>query len=188
MSRIAASCLALAALALVAGCAGTQAGQPQAGDIRFVPGDGQVEFFAPADRKPAPKIEGQTLDGSPAALAGGTVSVLNFWASWCAPCRAEAPVLKDIAAQTKAQGVAFLGIDFKDQKAAAQSFERTQQTGYPSLYDQAGTILLQFHGTVNPAAIPSTLIIDKQGRIAGRTLGRVKYTDLLNAITKVVHE
>lgn len=174
----------------LAGCAGNQGGQPQVGDTRFVAGDGKVALFAVADRKAAPAIEGPTLDGGTASLAAhkGKVVVLNFWASWCNPCRAEAPVLKDIAAKTKASGVEFIGVDFKDDKTRALAFERTEQTGYPSIYDQPGKVALAFQGTVPPAAIPSTLIIDKQGRVAGRALGAVKYTDLINAITKVRDE
>ncbi|WP_327088114.1 TlpA family protein disulfide reductase [Nonomuraea sp. NBC_01738] len=182
--------LALLAL-LAAGCAGTsQSGQPQAGDTRFVAGDGKMQIFAAADRKPAPVVEGPTLDDGTASLAAhkGKVVVLNFWASWCGPCRGEAPVLKDVAAKTKASGVEFIGIDFKDRKADALAFERTEQTGYPSIFDQPGKVALAFQGTVPPAAIPSTLIIDAQGRVAARALGAVKFTDLMNAITKVRDE
>ncbi|MFI6321341.1 TlpA family protein disulfide reductase [Nonomuraea sp. NPDC050556] len=181
--------LVVLALAL-AGCAGSQGGQPQAGDTRFVAGDGKVTLFPAADRKAAPAIEGPTLDGGTASLAAhkGKVVVINFWASWCNPCRAEAPVLKDIAAKTKNSGVEFIGVDFKDDKARAQAFERTEQTGYPSIFDQPGKVALAFQGTVPPAAIPSTLIIDEQGRVAGRALGAVKYTDLMNAVTKVRDE
>lgn len=181
--------LIVLALALT-GCAGNQGGQPQAGDTRFVAGDGKVQLFPAADRKVAPAIQGPTLDGGTASLAAhkGKVVVLNFWASWCNPCRAEAPVLKDIAAKTKASGVEFIGVDFKDDKTRALAFERTEQTGYPSIHDQPGEIALAFQGTVPPAAIPSTLIIDRQGKIAGRALGAVKYTDLMNAVTKVRDE
>ncbi|NUW33695.1 TlpA family protein disulfide reductase [Nonomuraea sp. SMC257] len=181
--------LALVAV-LVAGCAGNQGGQPQAGDTRFVAGDGTMQVFSAADRKPAPAIEGETLDGGTASLAAhkGKVVVLNFWASWCGPCRAEAPVLKDVAAKTKGSGVAFVGIDFKDRKADAQAFERTEQTGYPSIFDQPGKVALAFQGTVPPAAIPSTLVIDEQGRIAARALGAVRYQDLMDTVTKVRDE
>jgi thiol-disulfide isomerase/thioredoxin len=174
---------------LTAGCAANQSGQPQAGDTRFVAGDGRMQVFAAGDRKPAPPIQGETLDGSGASTAAhkGKVVVLNFWASWCGPCRAEAPTLKDIAAKT-AGGVQFIGIDFKDRKADAQAFERAQGTGYPSIFDQPGKVALAFQGTVPPAAIPSTLVIDKQGRIAARALGAVKYTDLMNTVTKVRDE
>ncbi|MBN6055795.1 TlpA family protein disulfide reductase [Nonomuraea sp. RK-328] len=181
--------LALVAV-LAAGCAGSQGGQPQAGDTRFVAGDGTMQVFPAADRKPAPPIEGETLDGGRASLAAhkGKVVVLNFWASWCGPCRAEAPVLKDVAAKTKGSGVEFVGIDFKDRKADAQAFERTEQTGYPSIFDQPGKVALAFQGTVPPAAIPSTLVIDEQGRIAARALGAVRYQDLMDTVTKVRDE
>ncbi|MFI6502240.1 TlpA family protein disulfide reductase [Nonomuraea typhae] len=187
--RATSASLALLAL-LVAGCAGNQSGQPQAGDTRFIAGDGKMQIFAAADRKPAPAVEGPTLEGPPVSLAQhkGKVVVLNFWASWCGPCRAEAPVLKDVAAKTKASGVEFVGVDFKDRKADAIAFERTEQTGYPSIFDQPGKVALAFQGTVPPAAIPSTLIIDKQGRVAARALGAVKYNDLMSAVTKVRDE
>ncbi|MFC4112740.1 TlpA family protein disulfide reductase [Nonomuraea zeae] len=175
---------------LVAGCAGNQSGQPQAGDTRFVAGDGKMQVFGAGERKAAPAVEGPTLDGATASLAAhkGKVVVLNFWASWCGPCRAEAPVLKEVAAKTKGSGVEFLGVDFKDRQADALAFERTEQTGYPHLFDQPGKVALAFQGTVPPAAIPSTLIIDKQGRIAARALGAVKYTDLMDTVTKVRDE
>lgn len=175
---------------LAAGCAGGQSGQPQAGDTRFVAGDGTMQVFAAAEREPAPAVEGPTLEGGTASLAAhkGKVVVLNFWASWCGPCRAEAPVLKEVAAKTKSTGVEFLGVDFKDRKADALAFERTEQTGYPSIFDQPGKVALAFQGTVPPAAIPSTLIIDRQGRVAARALGAVRYTDLMNAVTKVRDE
>ncbi|GAT68039.1 TlpA family protein disulfide reductase [Planomonospora sp. ID91781] len=173
-----------------AGCAGSQASQPQAGDTRFIAGDGKVTVFEADGRKAAPAVEGTTLQDGTASLAAhrGKVVVLNFWASWCAPCRAEAPVLKDIAAKTRTDGVEFLGVDFKDDKARALAFERTEQPGYPSIFDQPGRVALAFQGTVPPAAIPSTLIIDRQGRIAARALGAVKYSDLLAAVTRIADE
>ncbi|MEU1720212.1 TlpA family protein disulfide reductase [Nonomuraea sp. NPDC003560] len=175
--------------ALAAGCAANQSGQPQVGDTRFVAGDGKMQVFDAADRKAAPPVEGPTLDGGTASLAAhkGKVVVINFWASWCGPCRAEAPVLKEVAAKTKGD-VQFIGIDFKDRQADALAFERTEQTGYSHIFDQPGKVALSFQGTVPPAAIPSTLVIDKQGRIAARALGAVKYTDLMNTVTKVRDE
>jgi thiol-disulfide isomerase/thioredoxin len=181
----------LAALLIgVAGCAGDPGGQPQSGDTRFIAGDGTMTLFDAAERRSAPQVEGETLDGGRVGLAEhkGKVVVLNFWASWCGPCRAEAPVLKDVAAKTKGDGVQFVGVAFKDGRTDAQAFERTQQPGYPSIFDQPGKVALAFQGTVPPAAIPSTLIIDREGRIAARALGAVKYTDLLTTVTKVSAE
>ncbi|MFC4529841.1 TlpA family protein disulfide reductase [Sphaerisporangium dianthi] len=182
---------ALLAVTALAGCAGSQgSSQPQSGDTRFVAGDGSMRVVPAAERQAAPAIEGQTLDGERVSLAAhkGNVVVLNFWASWCGPCRGEAPILKDLAAKTGERGVRFLGVDAKDDKAQALAFQRTQQPGYPSLYDQPGKIALAFRGMVNPAAIPSTLVLDRKGRVAARALGEVRYSDLLNVITKVSDE
>ncbi|WP_245966538.1 TlpA family protein disulfide reductase [Sphaerisporangium album] len=178
------------AMTALAGCAGTQGTQPQSGDTRYVAGDGTMLVVPAAQRQAAPEVRGETLEGTAAALADhkGKVLVLNFWASWCAPCRSEAPVLKDVAAKTRDRGVSFLGVDFKDDKAQAMAFQRTQQPGYPSLFDQPGKVALAFHGMVNPAAIPSTLVLDRQGRVAARALGEVKYSDLLDVVTKVSDE
>ncbi|NUP69445.1 MAG: TlpA family protein disulfide reductase [Nonomuraea sp.] len=171
----------------VAGCAADQGGQPEAGDTRFVAGDGTMQVFEAPERQAAPAVEGPTLDGGKASLTAhkGKVVVLNFWASWCGPCRTEAPVLKEVAAKTKGSGVVFLGVDFKDRQADALAFERTEQTGYPHLFDQPGKVALAFQGTVPPAAIPSTLIIDRQGRIAARALGAVRFSDLMRTVTMV---
>jgi thiol-disulfide isomerase/thioredoxin len=178
------------AMTALAGCAGTQGSQPQSGDTRYVAGNGSMRVFPVSERQAAPGIQGQTLEGTPASLADhkGNVVVLNFWASWCAPCRGEAPVLKDVAAKTKDRGVRFVGVDFKDDKAQALAFQRTQEPGYPSLFDQPGKVALAFHGMVNPAAIPSTLVLDRQGRVAARALGAVRYADLFDAVTKVSDE
>lgn len=182
--------IAVLVMVVLAGCAGNPSAQPQSGDTRFVAGDGAVQVFDAGARTAAPAIEGETLEGGRARLADhkGQVVVLNFWASWCGPCRSEAPVLKDVAAKTKDKGVTFLGVDFKDDRAQALAFQRTQKPGYPSLFDQPGKVALAFHGMVNPAAIPSTLVIDRQGRVAARALGEVRYSDLMDAVTKVGDE
>jgi thiol-disulfide isomerase/thioredoxin len=179
--------IAALAVTVLAGCAGGQSSSSP-GNTRFVAGDGKVQVFSAADRHKAPAVEGTTIDGGTEKLAPGKVYVLNFWASWCGPCRAEAPALKEVAAETKAKGVQFVGVNFKDLQASAQAYDRTAQLGYPSIFDKSGTVLLSFQGTVPPAAIPSTLIIDSQGRIAARALGEVKYKDLLDAVTKVSDE
>src|SRR4051812_27606106 len=99
---------------LLAGCAGTQASQSGTGggDSRYVAGDGSSQVIKAADRRQAPQVRGTTLDGRPFDLAGfkGKVVVVNFWASWCAPCRGEAPALEQVYAERKAKGVEFVGV------------------------------------------------------------------------------
>lgn len=174
---------------LLAGCAGTSAMRNGngAGDSRYVPGSGISEVIK--NRKPAPEVKGTTLDGRPLTLADfkGKIVVVNFWASWCAPCRAEAPSMQKIYEETKASGVQFVGIDIKDGKDNAQAFLRTFKITYPSLYDQAGQAALAFRD-IPPNAVPSTLVIDRRGAIAARAIGGVSYTSLRDIVTRLAAE
>ncbi|HEV7965266.1 MAG TPA: TlpA disulfide reductase family protein [Actinoplanes sp.] len=173
----------------LAGCAGAGAVQsgPGRADSGYVAGNGASQVIK--DRRPAPSIQGTTLDGKPLGLAAlkGKVVVVNFWASWCAPCRAEAPTMQKIYDETKASGVQFVGVDIKDGKDNAQAFARTFKITYPSLYDQAGQIALAFRD-VPPNAVPSTLIIDRRGNVAARAIGSVPYTPLKNLVTRLAAE
>jgi thiol-disulfide isomerase/thioredoxin len=107
--------------------------------------------------------------------------VLNIWASWCSPCRAEAPALQELS--MKHPEVQFLGVLTRDSLVAARAFVERFGIQYPSLVDDA--ILLKFHGQLTPNAIPTTLIIDTQGRIAARVSGEVTYSALEDLIEKV---
>ncbi len=179
---------AAAAMALLAGCAGTGASDGTGGsDSRYVAGDPGVQLIK--DRKTAPQAKGTGLDGTALSLAGykGKVVVVNFWASWCAPCRGEAPSLAKLAQVKQAQGVQFLGIDIKDAKSAALAFERTFGTPYPSIFDPDGQVTLGFR-VVPPSAVPSTLILDRQGRVAVRIIGLTTYSRLSPLIDKVAAE
>ena len=179
--------LAVAGLLFVTACGTTAQGQSQS---RFVAGDGTVTLLEPASREPAPDVTGEFLDGKPFALQDyrGQVVVLNVWASWCAPCRAEAPALNQIARETADQGVAFIGLDTRDSRAAAEAFIRRFEVPYPSVWDPDATIQLAFRDTLPPQAIPSTLFIDKQGRVAGRVLGEVDRTQLRDIVTELATE
>ncbi|WP_433464855.1 TlpA family protein disulfide reductase [Spirillospora sp. CA-128828] len=173
---------------LLAGCAGTNASGsgPDGGDNRFISGDGNVTQYGPADRKTVQNVTGERLDGKAFKLADfkGKVVVVNFWASWCAPCRGEAPSLEHVYDENKAQGVEFLGVNFKDSKANAQAFERKLKVGYPSLFDADGQVTLAFR-EVPPSAIPSTLVLDRQGRVAARVIGATTYSKLNPLVAKV---
>ena len=147
----------------------------------FIAGNGVATFIPQADRKAAPAISGPTLDGGSFTASTGKVLVLNVWASWCSPCRAEAPALQELS--IKHPEVQFLGVLTRDSLVAARAFVERFGIQYPSLVDDA--ILLKFHGQLTPNAIPTTLIIDTQGRIAARVSGEVTYSALEDLIERV---
>ncbi|MDP9608308.1 thiol-disulfide isomerase/thioredoxin [Streptomyces demainii] len=143
-------------------------------DTKFVQGKGGVDTVPEGGRKDVPQLSGKTLEGKPLDVADykGKIVVLNVWGSWCAPCRAEAPNLAKVAKDTKAKGVQFIGINTRDDNPApARKFEKEYNVGYPSLYDPIGKLMLRFpKGSLNPQAIPSTIVLDREGRIAARAL------------------
>lgn len=183
------ACTALAASLLattLAGCASDEIGS--SGDQGYVSGDGIITTLPVAERKAPGEVAGETLDGERVALSdfAGKVVVVNVWGSWCAPCRAEAPMLADAARDLADDDVVFLGIDSRDpSRAAAQAFVRRFDLPYPSIYDQQGKSLLAFRGTLNPNAIPSTVIIDREGRVAASVLGEISRTTLYNLLEEV---
>jgi thiol-disulfide isomerase/thioredoxin len=174
---------ALIATVVLSGCAGGQNAQsgPAGGDTNYVGGSVGTTTFKAGQRAAAPQVAGATLTGGHLSLSSyrGDVVVLNFWASWCAPCRSEAPVLAQLSRSYQAKGVRFVGVNIKDPgQANGEAYERSFGITYPSLYDPSATVLLAFRNTVPPSAIPSTLIIDRTGHIAARIIGGAKYTSL----------
>ncbi|NOL42545.1 TlpA family protein disulfide reductase [Kribbella sandramycini] len=173
----------LASALLVAGCSsGQQAAQDRQGQTGFVSGSGRVSTFAPAERKAAPAFGGTTLDGKQWKLAdaAGKVVVMNVWGSWCGPCREEAPDFT-AAAKELGSGVQFIGLNTRDmQTAAPKKFVEVFGVDYPSIYDPYGKELLKFRGQkLSPSAVPATLVIDKQGKVAARVLGPVNKETLV---------
>src|SRR5262245_2118091 len=148
----------LAAIALtgaMAGCSGTPA-----------PAGPAIQVFPASQRQAAPELSGDLLDGSGTfdlAAHHGDVVVVNFWASWCGPCHAEADDLENTYQATKATKVTFLGINTRDDLDAAKSFV-VGRSSYPNIFDPQGKLVLGFK--VPPSNIPSTVIIDRQGRVA----------------------
>ena len=185
----AAALFGVATLAVTA-CSGgaIAANNPASSGQSYVGGSYSSKYFAPGARPAAPAVTGTTLTGQRFSLAGerGSVVVLNFWGSWCAPCRAEAPRLAALARYFGRDRVRFVGDDVHDYTAAAEAFEHTFGVGYPSVEDSGEQVALAFHSTLPPAAIPSTLVIDRAGKIAARVVGPVSYSGLRELIAKVL--
>jgi thiol-disulfide isomerase/thioredoxin len=142
----------------------------------------------PGQRRNLPEVSGRAL-GSEKTLSSkdfpGRVLVINVWGSWCGPCRKEAPALQAASDQTTAVAQ-FLGINTKDlDPAPAEAFVRANKITYPSIYDPSGRTLLAFAGDLPPSAIPSTLIIDAEGRLAVRILGEISTITLVTMINDV---
>ena len=179
---------------LAAGCADqVDAGDPVVGNVAeqgYVSGDGTTTIVAESERQAAPDLTGTTLAGEPFALSDhlGEVVVLNVWASWCAPCRAEAEDIQAVSSELEDQGVQFVGLNTRDSQAAADAFVDRFGVTYPSIVDTDGSRQLLFHETLPPAAIPSTLVIDRQGRVAGRAIGEVDRSRLLGMIEPILAE
>jgi thiol-disulfide isomerase/thioredoxin len=157
----------------------------------YVPGDGTVTNYASAVRKQAPALEGTTLDGKPLALSAyrGQIVVLNFWGSWCPPCRAESPFLQSMASDYQAKGVQFIGLDVRDDADSAKAFLQNIGSTYPNLFDGSDSPLaLLFNGIVPADAIPSTLVIDRKGGIAARIVGPTTEPRLSAVLAPLVAE
>jgi thiol-disulfide isomerase/thioredoxin len=183
--RLPGAALAAAVTLALAGCAGGAIGQdtPASSGQSFVGSSYALTMFQPGGRPVAPDVTGTTLTGRHLSLHSfrGSVLVVNFWGSWCGPCRAEAPDLTALAKNLGSRGVRFLGIDIRDDQVSADAFIQSFGVPYPSLNDPSDELALAFRGTVPPAAIPTTLVIDRSGRIAARVEGSVTY-DRLRAL------
>jgi thiol-disulfide isomerase/thioredoxin len=138
-----------------------------------------------AQRPTAPDISGTTLTGGHLDTRSwrGHVIVVNFWGSWCVPCREEAPVLARVARDTQVLGVRFLGIDIREDPYAALAFQQHYSIPYPSISDPDNLIAVLF-GTAAPQATPSTYIIDAKGRVAWAWFGATTYGQLDLAVTE----
>jgi len=167
-------------LLLLTGCAG--GGISAQNENSFVAGSGNATFVKKSERKNAPIISGETLTSGVKTLNLNQVTVINVWASWCAPCRAEAPVLQDASIQYPQ--VQFAGILTRDNISSAKAFYENFKLTYPTFIDDA--LLLGFSGSIIPNAIPTTLIIDKNGKVAVRISGEVTVATLKKLLDKVL--
>lgn len=165
-----------AAVLPLAACVGEEdplAKQAREGNNKnYIAGDGSVQEYGPESRTEPVEIEAVAYDGQKIDSADwiGQVTVLNFWYAACAPCRIEAPHLVELNKEFDGKA-GFLGINVRDEKEAAEAFERTFGIKYPSVQDTQGTIQLAMTKYVPLKAVPTTLVLDKQGRVSARILG-----------------
>lgn len=168
-------------LLLLVGCSN---GGASKAEESYISGDGAVTFINSSDRIPAPAISGMTLLGTNYTYSVGKVGIVNVWASWCSPCRAEESALSALA--TMYPEVAFIGILTRDNPVNAEAFVRKRNIPYPTLIDDS--ILIGFRKSLPANAIPSTVVIDKQGNVAARISGAVTVSSLKDLIEKILAE
>ncbi len=156
-------------------------------DVTTVDGNASAVLYSAGHRPAAPAFTGTTLTGSKLSFAAyrGQVVVLNFWGSWCVPCREEAATLAAVATRFRPAGVSFLGVNVRDTTASAQAFVSKFHVGYPSVGDPGSVISAEFSDAVPLSATPTTLVIDRTGHIAGAVFGAVTYSELSTILTTV---
>jgi len=188
MKRVLAAAL-VAAIAVLPGCTtGSDAVDvSNGGEFRFVAGTPGGEVIAESDRASAPAFTGVLLDGVEfdSSSLSGEIVVINFWGSWCAPCRLETPEFQRVYEEVSDQGVSFLGINVKDDRQLAQAFLDDKGITFPSLFDPRGEVALAFRDF--PAnAIPSTIVIDQEGRVAAVYVSVVDGAELRRVLDLLV--
>ncbi|MEZ0362766.1 TlpA disulfide reductase family protein [Mycobacterium sp. pUA109] len=188
--------LVILGAALVAlGCTGCSTGDDavaRGGTFEFVAPGGKTDIFydPPADRgRPGPVSGPDLLDPARTRAVDdypGQVVVLNVWGQWCGPCRTEIGQLQQVYDATRAQGVAFLGIDVRDYNPqAAQDFVTDRHVTFPSIYDPAMRTLIAFGGKYPSSVIPSTLVLDRDHRVAAVFLRELLAQDLQPVVQRL---
>ena len=178
------SCLLLTA------CASPNAAIQNSGEAGFISGDGTATFLKVEDRKLAPELIALDFNGKDIDLKNhkNKVVVLNVWGSWCGPCRKEAKELQELYVKNKDSGVEFIGINIRDSKVSAEKFVTNFGITYPNIFDRDGIKLLGFKDTLPANAIPSTVLVDKNGKVAARQLGPIERALIQGFISSLVDE
>jgi len=181
-------------LALVAGCTTAGGGAPDAATdapgAGYVAGDGSVETWVPAERGEPVDLAGVSYEQEDIDLSDfhGQVVVVNFWYANCPPCRKEAPDLAALSEQYEPDGVRFLGVNHIDAPGTALAFERRFGIPYPSLHDSESAGVAAMQGVVPLRAMPTTVVLDREGRVAARILGLAERSILSALIAETLDE
>jgi thiol-disulfide isomerase/thioredoxin len=184
---------ALVLVLVLAGCSTGTDAVSQGSSFSFVAPGGKIDIsYDAGKRQAAPTLSGEDLmsQGKRVSTADfpGKVVVINIWGQWCGPCRTEAPELEKVYEQAKVSGVQVLGIDVRDDdRQAPQDFVRNRALTYPSIYDPSGRSLLALSGYPRNI-VPSTIVLDKQHRVAAVFLRELLATDLLPTVQRLAAE
>lgn len=183
LRRLSPIAIVMAAVMALAGCFSTPAPQGSDIDSGYVSGDGTVRTFAEKDRSRQVTIEGEDFDGETIDTSDflGQILVINTWYAECPPCRAEAADLVQIANERADAGVQFIGINGVNEAGAAKAYERTFNVPYPSISDRRGRAVAALQSVVPLQAVPTTVVLDQQGRVAASIIGIVE-PEILNPI------
>ena len=186
--------LAISALVLTtSACANDSlADQFRSGDNKnYIAGDGTVTEFALGSRPKAASWSGVTESGEAISSTQleGVITVMNFWYAGCAPCRIEMPELIELQTEFLPEGVQFIGVNVRDSAETSLAFARRINMNFPSVMDaKTGSVVLGFTGVVTPQAVPTTLVIDAEGNVSARVLGRIDKGILTTLVKTVIEE
>lgn len=166
--------------------------QFRSGDNKnYIAGDGTVTEFALGSRPKAASWSGVTESGEAISSTQleGVITVMNFWYAGCAPCRIEMPELIELQTEFLPEGVQFIGVNVRDSAETSLAFARRIDMNFPSVMDaKTGSVVLGFTGVVTPQAVPTTLVIDAQGNVSARVLGRIDKGILTTLVKTVIEE
>jgi thiol-disulfide isomerase/thioredoxin len=187
--------VAVAVAGLLVGCSHGDDAVAQGGTFEFVSPGGKTDiFYDPPGRRgrPGPVSGPELMDPARTVSVddfAGKVVVINVWGQWCGPCRAEASALQQVYDVTRANGVALLGIDVRDNnRQAAQDFVKDRKVTFPSIYDPAMRTMIAFGGRYPTSVIPSTLVLDRSHRVAAVFLRELLAEDLQPVVQRIAAE
>ena len=180
---------------LLTGCSTGDDAVAQGGTFEFVAPGGKTDIlYDPPDSRgrPGPIAGPELTDPSKTVsltTSPATSSSINVWGQWCGPCRSETRELQKVYDATKAKGVAFLGIDVRDNnRQSAVDFVVDRKVTYPSIYDPAMRTMIAFGGKYPTTVIPSTVVLDRQHRVAAVFLRELLAEDLQPIVERLAAE